>query len=378
MKFFVISGESSGDKLGAEIFKEIRNKLPDITLIGVGGDALDRLAIKKIFPQQDINLMGFIEVVPSLFRVLSRINLTVREILKEEPDIIVTIDAPDFNFRVIKKLKKLGYNKSKFIHIVAPTVWAYREYRAQKISLLYDKLLVLLPFEPKYFLKYGLDTKFIGHPLLDKKNIISANILKKYNLAKSDKFIVVTLGSRKQEITRFLPVILESLTLLYNNDIDAKIIFPLANRFNNLILKYKANIKQEFHIVNSENEKNYFYKNAYIAIAKSGTNNLEIATFSVPIITYYAVNYVTYFILKLMVKSKYVNLINIMANKEIIPELIQNKFSAENILIKVKDIWRNKKLRELQIKEQDLYLKKFKAKKGNSAEMAAAEILKLI
>ncbi|MBL6621130.1 MAG: lipid-A-disaccharide synthase [Rickettsiales bacterium] len=378
MKFFVITGEPSGDKLGAEIFKVINNQLDKIKLKGVGGSELEKLNIENIFPQKDINLMGFAEILPVLPRIIARINFTVKEIIKEKPDIIITIDAPDFNFRVINKLKKIGYNNSKIIHIVAPTVWAYREYRAKKIANLYDKLLVLLPFEPPYFLKYGLDTKFIGHPLLDKKKLLTSDLHKKYNITKKEPLIVITLGSRKQEVARFLPIIIKSLNLFEENNIHATIIFPTNKRFNNQILEHKEQIKQKFYLINDEEEKYYFYKYATIAIAKSGTNNLEIASFSVPIITYYSVNFITYLILKLLVKTKFVNLINIMAKKEVIPELIQNHFSEKHILNNVKFLWNNKKLREEKIKQQNFYLEKFKVENENSSLIAAKEILNII
>ena len=167
-KIFIVTGEASGDLLGSRLIKEFENSNQAIKFCGVGGQQMKDRGFESIFPLEDLAVMGFLEVVPHIPKLLNRINQVITRIQEFQPDILITIDAPDFCFRVLKKLKKTPqFLKIKKIHLIAPSVWAYRQGRAQKIAQLYDLLLAILPFEPPYFEKYGLKTVFIGHPLID-------------------------------------------------------------------------------------------------------------------------------------------------------------------------------------------------------------------
>jgi len=163
-KFFIIAGEASGDLLGSKLISEIKLQHTASEFIGVGGKLMQEQGLVSIFPMEELSVMGFLEVLPHLSKLLRRINQTAEIIVKEKPDFVISIDSPDFNFRVMKKLQ--NFNSAKKIHLIAPSVWAYRAGRAQKISKLYDLLLCVLPFEPAYFEKHGLKTVFIGHPLI--------------------------------------------------------------------------------------------------------------------------------------------------------------------------------------------------------------------
>ena len=162
-KFFIIAGEASGDVLGAKLIDEIKQKFlakdEMVEFIGVGGKSMQEAGLRSIFAMEDLSIMGFVEVLPHLFKILKRINQTADEIIAQKPDFIITIDSPDFNFRVMKKVK--NYKGAKKIHLVAPSVWAYREQRARKVAQLYDLLLAILPFEPPYFTKYNLKLDWI-------------------------------------------------------------------------------------------------------------------------------------------------------------------------------------------------------------------------
>ena len=204
IKFFIIAGESSGDMIGAKLIKEIKtffNKEDKLHFIGIGGENMKDQGLNSIFNMNDINLMGFFEIIPHIPKLLIRINQTVKQIIQEKPDYLITIDSPDFCFRVMKLLqKKVNKNpnlKEKFTnlkksHIIAPSVWAYREKRAQKISKFYNLLLAILPFEPPYFEKYGLKTVFIGNPAVEKipnyskKSELRLKFRSKYQLKKND------------------------------------------------------------------------------------------------------------------------------------------------------------------------------------------------
>jgi lipid-A-disaccharide synthase len=372
-KIFIIAGEESGDLLGSKIVTEIQ-KTGNHEFLGISGKNMG-VNVPSIFEQSDISLMGFVEVIPAIPRVLNRIKQTVSAISNFKPDIVITIDSPDFSFRVAKKIKKLKL-KTKLIHIVAPTVWAYREKRAAKIAKIYDQLLVLFPFEPPYFTKYGLDTEFIGHPLLNKE-LISAN-----KKSKDNNVLTLTLGSRNKEIKTLAPIYKQVLEKIYEKNKNLTIVIPTFSRYEEFFKEWIGDLKfQKIIITTDEKEKYFYFKNSKLIIAKSGTNTLEIAKCESVFAACYKVNFLTYFMLKLMVKTKFVNLINIMAEKLVVPEFIQYECTAQNIANYANEILANPKKHEAQLKEQNFYLHKFlkcdkMGKNVEPAKIAADKILK--
>ncbi len=207
-KYFIIAGEASGDLLGSKLISEIKALENDGIFVGVGGSLMQRAGLKTIFAMNDLAVMGFFEILPHLFKLIGRINQTARAILEEMPDYIITIDSPDFCFRVIKKLPR---NFSKKVHLIAPSVWAYRPGRAVKVARIYDLLLCILPFEPPYFEKYGLKSVFVGHPIIENAPDLSLKIEKnfefrqKYKIAQNDILLCLTPGSRISEVKKIFP-----------------------------------------------------------------------------------------------------------------------------------------------------------------------------
>lgn len=384
LKIFIIAGEVSGDILASEIIKNLRIfSKKNIVVKGIAGKHLTKQGVKSIFPQDDISVMGFIEVIPAIPRIINRINYTVNNILSFNPDVIITIDSPDFNFRVIKKLKNhISANplKSKFVHVVAPTVWAYREKRAEKISKLYDLLLVLLPFEPPYFTKYGLNTKFIGHPILYKElSTEQHDVIRKYNIDPQLNIITITLGSRDKEISQLAPIYKEALKKLYNHHKNLIIIIPTFDKYVEFFKNWTLDFSFRSIIITDEVEKLEFFKKSNFVIAKSGTNIIEIAQQETAFMACYKVNLLTYILLKMMVRTKYVNLLNIFAKEEIIPEYIQYKCRANNIYNQSVQYLDNKSIVKKQIKKQNKYIKEFlNDHNTRPAQMAAKEILSLV
>ncbi|MDA9559193.1 lipid-A-disaccharide synthase, partial [Alphaproteobacteria bacterium] len=199
-KIFISVGEISGDQIASLIMKELIEN-HKIELQGIGGNNLKKLGLKSLFPLKEISIMGLLEVIPKIPKLISLISLTVNKILLFKPDIIITVDAPGFNFRVLKKIKKYNLN-TKIIHIVAPTVWAWKSGRAKKISSFINHLFVLYPFEKKFFTPHGLKTYFIGHPLLENinNNLSKSKKQMLFNNKKKKKSISIFPGSRKNEI----------------------------------------------------------------------------------------------------------------------------------------------------------------------------------
>lgn len=341
---YIIAGEASGDVLGAPLVKELKKK--DYSIIGVGGPLMEKEGLKSLFPMHELSIMGIFEIIPRIFHLKKRIKETVQDIIKNQPDAVITIDSPGFSKRVVKQTKHHLKNSSiqkkiYFLHYVAPSVWAWRPGRAKKMSHLFHHLFCLLPFEPPYFIKHQLPTTFVGHTLVDYKN----NKLNKPNNCIN---ILLLPGSRKHEIQKLLPIFLETLEEIIFSKILTK---PI-----NVYLPTHASLKQEvqnilkktklhkiINIIEKHDDKTKAFENAHYAIAASGTVSLELAKYKVPHVIAYKVNMFTAFILKFLLKSQYIALPNILAKKEIVPECLQGKctkkniFKAFNSLIQQKD-----------------------------------------
>ena len=384
-KIFIVTGESSGDLLGSKLICELKNSNLPIEFCGVGGQQMKDCGFESIFPIEDLSVMGFLEVVPHIPKLLKRINQVVEKIQEFQPDILITIDAPDFCFRVLNKLKKTSqFNKIKKVHLIAPSVWAYREGRAQKIAKLYDLLLTILPFEPPYFEKYGLKSVFIGHPLIDdapdfsKKNEINFEFRKFYKIAPDDIIILITPGSRVGEVKRIFPEFIDAINILKNTIPNIKIVIPIVKKTKNIVEELSKKIAVEYFLIESQDLKKKAFYSCDFALAKSGTNAIEISLYKIPLIIAYKINFLTHFILKRMVKIKYANLLNLIAKKEIIPELLQEKCNADLISKTILEIIENKDCAQKQIIEANnsleiLGLNKIK----NPMALAVNEILKL-
>lgn len=327
MKLYLIAGEASGDLIGGKIMSALRTSVSNIEFTGIGGKDMEAQGIKSLFPINRISLMGFMEIIPHIFKLKRLINLTVEDIIQKKPDALLTIDSPGFTYRVASLVrKKAPY--IKLIHTVAPSVWAYKPKRAIKYAALYDSLLTLLPFEPSYFTEYGLDTHFIGHPALERHFYTKNDDLRQeLGLPLDKKIIAVTPGSRKGEIRRHMPIIVESLERIAAQNIQ--VIFIQQDENNISLIKDYLNGVTFDYIFSSNPLKAFAASDA--ALAKSGTNTLEIAASGTPMVTFYKLNPITFFILKTMIKIKYACLINIIADKELIPEYIQSDFTAANI-----------------------------------------------
>jgi lipid-A-disaccharide synthase len=271
-------------------------------------------------------------------RKLRYIDKTVKDVISNGTDLLITIDSPGFTFRVAEKVRKLA-PAIKLVHIVAPSVWAYKEGRAKKYSKVYDKLLALLPFEPPYFTKYGLSTEFIGYPVLEQDFYAKSRELRhEFNIADNEKIIAITPGSRKSEISRHMPIIREALDMLATIHKLTAIFVQPSDLYIGHISKYLVGAKFDF-IFSTERLKSFAVSD--LALAKSGTNTLEIAATGTPMIVGYKLNSLTYLVLKMCIKIKYANIINIISNKEIIPEYIQSDFTADNIVCALNKIMSN-------------------------------------
>lgn len=377
MKIYLIAGEISGDFIGSKLMNSL-NKISQnfIEINGVGGSHMKESGLNSLFDIKEINLMGFCEVLPHIFRIKKLINKTVEDIIEKKSDILVTIDSPGFTYRVAQKLR-LKAPHIKLIHIVAPSVWAYKPSRAIKYANLYDYLLTLFPFEPSYFTKHGLNSICIGHPIIEQKFYKkTVELRKEFNIEQNTKAIAVTPGSRAGEINRHMPVIREVFDKL-SEFYKIKVIFIQSNEHNlPHIQKYLEGAKFNY-IFTTDRLKAFAASDC--ALAKSGTNSFEIAASGTPMIIGYKLNAVTFYLLKMMIKIKYACLINIISEQEIIPEFIQDNFNVENIVQKFNELLNDDKSRieQVQKAEQVLNTIGFNANIIPS-EIAARKIIDMI
>lgn len=377
-KIYFIAGEVSGDFIGGRIINQLKNfNYEELKFTGVGGKYIEEACgFKSLFPISEISLMGFLEIIPKILKLKKLINNTVQDVIKNNPDLLITIDSPGFTYRVAKQLKKL-LPDLKMMHIVAPSVWAYKESRALKYAKIYDCLLALLPFEPPYFTKVGLDCRYIGHPVMEQEFYSEKSALRnEFNINNDTKILCVTLGSRRGEILRHLPIFLSTIEKLYNIYKDLTIIFTLVNPSHEVIIKpFLENVKFDY-LFSYERLKSYAV--ADLALAKSGTNTLEIAASGTPMVVAYKINILSYFIIKTLIKIKYVTLINIIAGKEIIPEFIQFNCKASMIVLKLKELLLDSEKTYKQVIENKKVLNQLGFKSSESPSYNAAKIIKEI
>ena len=365
-KVFILTGEASGDKLASAVVSKLMKSNNEIQYLSVGGSNLSSLGIKSIFDLKEITYMGFTSVIFNIFKINNKINKTVEEIIKFDPDILFSVDSPDFTLRVAEKVKKIK-PLIKTVHYVAPQVWIWREGRVKKFKNFVDHILLLFNFEKKYFDKENIKNTFVGHPLLEKNN----SKIDISNISKGKKIISIFPGSRSSETSVLLPILIDFVKLMNNRFSEYLYVFHATQENNELIkdnLK-NANLKN-IDIVSEKNIKSQVLLNSVFAVAKSGTVSLEISNAKVPSIIIYKINFINYLIMKSLVKVNFANIINIINNKEIIPELLQNECNAKEIYNSVVYFLKNPSSAKKQVDECIRTLDQIKSKSSSSEEAA--------
>jgi len=374
-KIFILTGEPSGDKLASKVIAHLQKINPEVEYLSVGGDNLKSLGIKSIYELKDITYLGFTKVLFNLFKINNKINQTVKLILDFNPDILFTVDSPDFTLRVAERIKNKNSN-IKTIHYVAPQVWVWREGRVKKIKNFIDHILLLFNFEKKYFEKENVSCDFVGHPLLENKEDDKIDL--NQVLGKNQAIISIFPGSRNSEIVLLMPILLNFIKLMISRYKDITYVFHTSREHNKLIHSYI--IKDQLsncEVVSDDKIKTHLLKKSIFAIVKSGTVSLEVCKAKIPSIILYKMNYINYLIIKILVKVKYANIINIAANETIIPELLQSKCNSKNIYKVVKEFLESPTRTEEQVKKTQIILNRFKTDRPPS-ELACLALSKFL
>ena len=365
-KIFILTGEPSGDKLASTVISKLQFINPEIEYLSVGGVNLKKLGINSIYDLKDITYLGFTSVIFNIFKIRNKINKTVEEIIKFSPDILFSVDSPDFTMRVAEKVKKINKN-IKTIHYVAPQVWIWRKNRVKKIKKFIDHILLLFDFEKKYFDEENIKNTFVGHPLIEiKKN--SRTIID--NLIPKDKKIISLFpGSRGSETLVLLPILINFVKLMnkQHNDYFFYIHSIEENKKSILNVIQESNI-QNIDVISEEHIKSDILSKSIFAVSKSGTVSLQICNANIPSIIIYKLGFINFMIFKLLVNVKFANIINIINNREVIPELLQDECNPEEIYKTVMYFLKHPELIKKQLSECNKTLDGIRSKTSSSDE----------
>lgn len=366
-KIYIIAGEASGDQIGAHLMTALKERHASYIFYGIGGNQMKDAELKPLFPIDELSIMGLAEIIPHIRRIFKRIRQTVSHIIEVQPDVLITIDSSGFTHRVIKRVKK-QVKKRKLpyipaVHYAAPPVWAWRPWRAKSVAKFLDHLLCLYPFEPPYFTKHGLKATFVGHPITEK------NITCHQNNDVKEKNILLLPGSRTSEIELLLPIFLDVAQKIYN---DQKCQFLLPT-LPHLQKKIESIIPHSLPVQVTSNvvKKEAFFQIANSAIAASGTVSLELAQYNIPHVIAYKASAITAFLLKRLIKIPFVALPNILANRYIVPELLQENCDSQNIYNAFQTIKKENQRKALKNVFKKLYCKQ----KGLTPSQHAAQII---
>lgn len=362
MKYYIISGEASGDLHGSNLIKELSLINSQASIRCWGGDLMKAAGGDLVKHYRDLAFMGFIEVIRNLPAILRNISFCKKDILAYLPDAIILIDYPGFNLRIAKWAKKKGF---KVVYYISPQVWAWKEKRVELIKKCVDKMLVILPFEKEFYKKWNYEVDYVGHPLVGVINqfCLQANTDK----WQGQQIIALLPGSRKQELIKKLPIMLE----VSKHFTDYHFVVAKAPGMDD---EFYDNMLQQFPNVSvAKNETYALLRNAAAALVTSGTATLETALFGVPEIICYKGNALSYQIAKRLVNIQFIGLVNLIMNKEVVKELIQDELTADNIITELKLLLENKE-RKNQIQADYAALKALLSIGGNASKNAAVII----
>ena len=380
LKIYLIAGEPSGDLLGSRLMRALRKKTNNnVEFFGLGGDTMEQEGLTPLFDISELAVMGLVEVIPSIPRVLRRIKQTINDIKKCQPDIVITIDSWSFCSRIHKALRKQNLG-IKQLHYVAPQVWAWKKRRAKTMYKYIDELLTLLPTEPKYFTPHNLNTIFVGHPVIESDALKAkgSDFRKKFKLSADRQIISILPGSRHTEVSKLFDDFMCAAEILYKQNNNFVFALPtvktVAERVKKMLEKYDLPVI----VLENESDRYTAFQASCAAIAASGTVALELAMCKIPHIISYKVAPLTYFMAKHLVKIKYVNLTNIMLKRGVVPELLQEKCTPQNIVQYINELLAGKNLYKKQMKGFDDVKKYLSKGMQTPSENASDEILKLI
>lgn len=318
---YLSAGEASGDVLGARLMTALLARAPHLEFAGLGGERMAEQGFETLFPIRELALMGFLEVLPSLRRLARRLDETVADIARRRPRLIVTIDSPGFNLRLAARVRPLGI---PVVHYVAPQIWAWRPGRVKKIAQRVDRILALLPFEAPLFEAAGIPVSFVGHPILESE--AAQGVAARFPL--DGPGLVVMPGSRRGEVSRLLPIFADTIQALPP---EVTPVLGLAGTVAEEVQRQAASFGRPCRFVRGPLEKADAFAACRAGLIKSGTSSLEAAVAGLPHVVAYRVNPITAAIARRLVRVRFASLVNLLCDREVVPEFIQQDCTAENL-----------------------------------------------
>ncbi len=330
MRVFLVAGEPSGDRLGGALMEGLRELVPKVTFYGVGGPLMQAQGLTSLFPMSELSVMGLVEVLPKFFHLKRRIAETAQAVLDTKPDVLITIDSPDFSLRVAKLVK--AETNIRTVHYVAPSVWAWRPGRADKMAKVIDHVLALLPFEPPYMERAGMECDFVGHPVVNEPIASDQDIAAfRASFELGDAPIVLALpGSRKGEVDRLAPVFGEALKRFLNDRPTHRVVVPTVAHMVETVSAHVQDWPGAPVVVDprdlpsdqAQAQKRAAFAAAELALAASGTVSLELAAQATPMVIAYNLNWLTTQIAQRMVNLDTVTLVNLVSETRAVPECL--------------------------------------------------------
>ncbi|MGL4825258.1 MAG: lipid-A-disaccharide synthase [Alphaproteobacteria bacterium] len=329
MRIVLIAGEASGDRLGVHLIRGLQKRFAGqgLSFSGIGGPGMEAAGnFTSLFPFQELSHMG-LDILPHLFHLMQRIRQTVHHVQQLQPDMLLTIDAPEFCFRVSKAVAKgraQGYAPStKLVHCVAPSVWAWRPGRAKKIASFLDHLMVLFPFEPPYFQEVGLPCTFVGHPLLQEPKGSAERFFQQTGVSPQEPLLCLLPGSRVNEIQRLIPVFAETIRRIQQAIPNLRVVLPTLPKLKPMLQDLLPLFEIPPLILPNPEDHCHAMAASTAALAASGTITLELAYHQTPMVVAYKVSWTVEQLAKRLLRVPYVSLVNIIAQKPLVPECLQ-------------------------------------------------------
>ncbi|MBK9709173.1 MAG: lipid-A-disaccharide synthase [Acidobacteria bacterium] len=334
VKIMLVAGEASGDKHGANLAAALRAARPDLDfeIFGSGGDEMRSRGVETLVDSREVAIMGALEVaraLPKFLRVFRRLREAAR---KRRPDLVVLIDWPEFNLRLAKRLSRDGH---RIVYYISPQIWAWRGYRINTIKRYIEKMLVILPFEEEYYRKNGVKVDYVGHPLLDSVRVTTSKnqFCARYGIDKEKPLVALLPGSRHSEIKYILPAMMDAVRILNQNRSDVEFIIPLASTFNKS--EIEAHIAGLHNLSVIENDTCNAVASADLAVVASGTATLETAIIGTPLIVAYRASQLNWRIFRPLINVEFVGMPNLIAGKEIVPELLQDDLNGPGLAAEI-------------------------------------------
>lgn len=374
---YLVAGEPSGDLLASRLMRALKKKTGGaVRFYGVGGETMAQEGLTSLFDSSELAVMGLMEVIPSIPRILKRISQTVQDIVDKKPDVVVTVDSWSFSARVNKALKARKTGIPQF-HYVAPQVWAWKKKRAKTCGRYIDELFALLPYEPPYFEPHGLKTDFVGHPVVEggASKGDGAAFREEYGIAADAPLLCVLPGSRRSETKYLLPVFQETVSRLKQKYPALRVVVPTVVTVAEKVKKAVASWNVPVTVVTGEKARYNAFAAANAALAASGTVALELAMARVPYCIAYKMNPISSFLAPLVVKGKYVNLVNILADKLIVKEFLLKNCRADWLANEVDLLLSDETYRQTQISQASQVLNLLGAGQAETPSDKVADIL---